>query len=251
MVEAQNCISAEELFGTACRLVAHGGEAALSGVASLGGLYQAAVGIVALLFIFVVINYYEIIRHIVVASFRNRKDNLNIHIYSSEVHNIEIITGLMGVLLLALCTMRFSVVAELQPYLAPLLSYSRWEVGGLTIVALLALIFGVRIALYIVGIVSECVNFYNAIWHSKMLCFSTTMVLISPMLILLLLSEGLSARIALFTSVAVCSIVLILSIKDSFLLFRAQRFSIFHWILYLCALEIFPLSLLLAPIARG
>ena len=71
------------------------------------------------------------------------------------------------------------------------------------------------------------------------------------MLILMLLSEGIVAKIALYISVAICSVSLILFIKETFLLFRAQRFSIFHWILYLCALEIFPLSLLLAPIVRG
>ncbi|MBQ5352799.1 MAG: DUF4271 domain-containing protein, partial [Alistipes sp.] len=43
---------------------------------------------------------------------------------------------------------------------------------------------------------------------------------------------------------------LILFVKETFLFFVSQKISILHWILYLCALEIFPLSLLLAPILR-
>ena len=89
------------------------------------------------------------------------------------------------------------------------------------------------------------------LWHMKLLYFSLSVVIISPMVILTLLTDGLVAKIALYTSAAICSLSLILFIKETFLLFRTQRFSIFHWILYLCALEIFPLSLLLAPIARG
>ncbi|MBP3497475.1 MAG: DUF4271 domain-containing protein, partial [Alistipes sp.] len=46
------------------------------------------------------------------------------------------------------------------------------------------------------------------------------------------------------------SIATIIFIKESFLFFVSQKISILHWILYLCALEIFPLSLILAPILR-
>ena len=91
----------------------------------------------------------------------------------------------------------------------------------------------------------------NTIWHIKLLHFSLIIILLSPLLILVLLTEGVVARLALYTSIAVCSLTLILFVKETFLLFRAQRFSIFHWFLYLCALEFFPLSLLLAPIVRG
>ncbi len=251
MVEIQNYISAEELFGTSCRLVAHDGEPLISGIASLGVAYQVATGVVALLFVFIMISYFELIRYLVVSSLGNKSSNIDIRIYSSEVHNIEIFTGIMGVLLLSLLGMRLSVEQELQPLLAPLSFLPPWGLGGAMFGSLLALILGERVLLYAVGVVSEKVSFYTTIWHSKMLYFCATLVLISPMLILILLGDGLSARIALFTSAAICSISLILFIKDSFLLFRAQRFSIFHWILYLCALEIFPLSLLLAPIARG
>ena len=87
-------------------------------------------------------------------------------------------------------------------------------------------------------------------WHLKLLHFSTAIIVVTPFVILALLTEGLVAIIAFYISVAVSSVALVLFVKDSFLLFNTQRFSIFHWILYLCALEFFPLSLLLAPIVR-
>ena len=87
-------------------------------------------------------------------------------------------------------------------------------------------------------------------WHIKLLHFSTSIIAVTPFVILTLLTEGVVAQIAFYISAAVSSLSLILFVKDSFLLFNTQRFSIFHWILYLCALEFFPLSLLLAPIVR-
>lgn len=117
--------------------------------------------------------------------------------------------------------------------------------------AILATMFGERLMLYVVGAVSGRNDACNTIWHIKLLHFSLIIILLSPLLILVLLTEGVVARLALYTSIAVCSLTLILFVKETFLLFRAQRFSIFHWFLYLCALEFFPLSLLLAPIVRG
>ena len=110
---------------------------------------------------------------------------------------------------------------------------------------------GERILLLFVGVVSERHDVCKEIWHTKLLYFSIVIILLSPLLVLTLLTDGRVAQIALFASVLVCSLSLVLFIKETFLLFRTQRFSIFHWFLYLCALEIFPLSLLLAPIVRG
>ncbi|MBR5885801.1 MAG: DUF4271 domain-containing protein, partial [Alistipes sp.] len=36
----------------------------------------------------------------------------------------------------------------------------------------------------------------------------------------------------------------------TFFFFVSQKISILHWFLYLCALEIFPASLILAPFLR-
>ena len=124
------------------------------------------------------------------------------------------------------------------------------DLPEVSLVAILATMFGERLMLYVVGAVSGRNDACNTIWHIKLLYFSLIIILLLPLLILVLLTEGVVARLALYTSIAVCSLTLILFVKETFLLFRAQRFSIFHWFLYLCALEIFPVSLILAPILR-
>ncbi len=244
-------ISAEDLFGAASQLVAQGGSGTLSGIASLGGAYQAATGVVALLFIFILVRYFDLFRHLIVSSFSRQSSRSDIHIYSSELKNIELFTSLMGVMMLSLLVMRLSVFETTKHLFAPLAIFSGWEIGAVALAAILGTMLGERIMLYIIGGITGRNDACNTIWHIKLLHFSIIIILLVPFSILVLLTEGITAQIALCVSIAICSLMLILFVKETFLLFRAQRFSIFHWILYLCALEFFPLSLLFAPIVRG
>ncbi|MBO4935420.1 MAG: DUF4271 domain-containing protein [Alistipes sp.] len=251
MEQTINHISAQTMFGAASELVVEQGNGVLSGIASLGTMYQIATGVVALLFIFIMVRYFDLVRYLLLSTVSKRIDRSDIHIYSADINNIEIVTSLAGVSLISLLIMRLTVTESFQPLLAPLVHLPAWGIGGLAFASILTMMFGERIMLLTIGAVSGRNSACNSIWHIKLLHFSLAIILLSPLLILALLTEGRVAQIALFTSVAVCSVTLILFVKETFSLFRAQRFSIFHWILYLCALEIFPLSLLLAPILRG
>jgi hypothetical protein len=251
VLQILNFIPAEEVFGAESRLVEQVSLGPLSGVGSLGGFYQIATAIIALLFIFILVRHFGLFRHLIESSFSKQKKNTDIHIFSSELKNIKIFTSLVGTLLLSLLVMRLSVEEWAEPMFASLTEISAWEIGGITLGAILALMLVERILLFLVGVVSERNDVCKDIWHTKLLYFSLVIILLSPLLILALLTDGRVAQIALFASVLVCSLSLVLFIKETFLLFRTQRFSIFHWFLYLCALEIFPLSLLLAPIVRG
>lgn len=251
MVQSYDIISAKELFGEASRLAVQSTSEAVAGISSLGQLYQVTTSVIALLFLFVLVRYSDQFRYLLL-SFANRNiKQSEMHIYASELRNIKIFMSFIGISFLALFVMRLTVVEELCHLLYPLYGISTWGIGLLFFGALWLMILGERFALYLSGIVSEQEKFCNEIWNLKMLHFAATITIVAPLLVLMLLAEGLVVKISLYTSVSLCFISLVLFIKESFFLFRAQRFSIFHWILYLCALEIFPLSLLMAPIVRG
>lgn len=250
-MEELNKISAEELFGEVSRLVESSDMGAQTGLASLGSMYQVATALVALLFIFISVRYLDLFRYLIISMVSKRVDRSDLHSFAADIRNVEITTSLAGFSLIALLAMRLLVIPEYMSLFAPLGAMTVWEIGLYTFVSIVAVVALERGLLYIIGIVSERSSACNDIWHIKLLHFTTTIIAISPLLIFALLTEGLATRIALYASVAICSLSLILFIKETFSLFRAQRFSIFHWILYLCALEIFPLSLLVAPIVRG
>jgi hypothetical protein len=249
--QVQNIISAEELFGAENQLVEQVEGGALSGVASLGLAYQGVAAAIALLFIFILARNIAPFLHLVTTAFGKQHNNSDAPLFAAEISNIKLFTSLVGSLLLSLLVMRLSVEPWAAPAFASFAHLSVWEIGGVSLAAILATFVVERILLYIVGFMSERTDICNMIWQTKHLYFSLVILLLLPMLILMLLTEGTAARIALYASILVCSLSLILFIKETFLLFRTERFSIFHWFLYLCALEFFPLSLLLAPIARG
>ena len=249
MEQTLNTISAEELFGATSSVVEQVDDNVISGVALLGSWYQVATGVAALLFIFILVRYSNPIR-LLLASFVGSGSRSDLHIFSAEIRNIEIFTGISGISLISLLVMRLLVMDRAAELLSGVGDISVWMFGGMAFAGLFAVIFAERGMLYLVGLVSEHKRACSNIWHIKILHFSTAMILLTPLIILTLLTEDNIAIITLYGAAAVSLIALILFIKDSFLLFRSQRFSIFHWILYLCALEIFPLSLLLAPIVR-
>lgn len=251
MKEGLNQISAEELFGVASSLATYVEEAPISGIASLGPMYQLATGGVALLFIFILVRYYNIFGAIVASFFSKNENRTDFYSTSADLQNIKIFMSIAGLSLISLLAMRATAINEVHQLLPSVCNISVWMVGAIVFVATFLVILCERAALYLTGALCEQEKVCNGIWHVKLLYFSGTIVMLTPLLILALLTEGLTTKIALYASVTVCFISSILFIKDTFLLFRAQRFSIFHWILYLCALEIFPLSLLLAPILRG
>ena len=243
-------ISSEELFGAASQLATPINETASTNIAALGPLYQVATGVVALLFIFIVVRYFSIFVHLISLFVRTKSKRPDIHIYSAEINNIEIFTSLAGLFILSLFVMRCSIEPMAQPYLGPLTNFSAWTIGGLTLAAISGTILFEWILLSITRFISERGDLCQGLWHIKLLHFSTIITIISPLVIWVLLTDGPSTKIAIIASLIICSISLILFILETFLFFRSQGVSIFHWILYLCTLEIFPLSLLLAPIVR-
>ena len=251
MEQNYDIISATELFGEASRLAVQSTSESVANLSSLGLLYQVITSVVALLFLFVLVRYSDQFRYLLL-SFANRNiKQSEMHIYAAELRNIKIFMSIVGVSFLSLFVMRLTTIEELSHLLYPLFHIPTWGIGTLFLGALCLMILGERCVLYLSGIVSEQEKFCNEIWNLKMLHFAATITIIAPLLVLVLLAEGLVVKISLYTSVSLCFISIILFIKESFFLFRAQRFSIFHWFLYLCALEIFPLSLLMAPIVRG
>ena len=153
-MEQLSNISAEEIFGTASRLAEQADNNTLLGIASLGGAYQVATGVVALLFIFILVRHFDLFRYLIISSFSKQSNRPDIHIYSTELKNIELLTSLMGVMLLSLLVMRLSVFDITKTFFASLHPLSVWKIGGVSLVAILATMFGERLMLYVVGAVS-------------------------------------------------------------------------------------------------
>jgi hypothetical protein len=245
-----NTISAEELFGATSRLVVGGETSLLGDIASLGMLYQLVVALIAVLYLGTVVKFFDAILfvlHSLVSKNVRRGDNAT---YISAIYNVERLMTIIGTALIALCVMRLSIVPEGRFLLAPLYSHSVWKSFGITFGMVILLIVCEVSAIYGIRAFVGKSSVWDELLQIKQLHFSATVALIAPFVVVILLSQGMAATIFVGVVAIVCAISLIIFVKETFLLFISHKFSILHWILYLCTLELFPLSLLLAPIFR-
>lgn len=244
-----NTISAEELFGAANRLIVEGGEAPFGDIASLGGLYQAAIAVVAVVYIFTVVKFSDVLFFILGSLVKTTQQHANDKVYSSVINNVERMMALVGVVLIGLAVMRFSITPEGARLFMPL-PLSPWGLFWATASGVALLIIAEVAILYLIRTLAHEREMWQTLTHTKLLHFSAIITLITPPMLLALLTQGTGAVVACWVAFALCFISLIIFVKEVFSLFILHKFSLFHCILYLCTLELFPLSLLLAPILR-
>jgi hypothetical protein len=105
--------------------------------------------------------------------------------------------------------------------------------------------------LWLVGKVTRGEEAVGAIMYMKRMSFALASIAMSPIFLFgVLSSEKLteSWNIVLFVE---CLILVFMYIKETLVFFVDKKIPIFHWILYLCTVEAFPLSLIWALTVRS
>ena len=97
------------------------------------------------------------------------------------------------------------------------------------------------------GLLSRNYDFSESLLRMKRVWFSVSAVVVAPLFLLSSLSEWHGWPWVLG---AVCCIPVLLFMKQTLGLFMDKKIPIFHWILYLCTVEAFPLTLAVALTAR-
>lgn len=106
------------------------------------------------------------------------------------------------------------------------------------------------LVLHLCGAVTLSQPFVNKLLLLKRLYFSLATLTATPALLLFALCAHGSGRLWLAVAAAACCVALLLYLKETLRLFLAEKVSLLHWILYLCSVEIFPVSFL-ALLAAG
>ena len=244
-------ITAEQAFGGSTAVV----EAVVEGggvdASIFGAPFQIAALIIGLVYTFFIVHYWDFLRYFIVSTVGIRMPNRDkAHINPAEQRNIEVVMIILGVLMFALSAVR--LCGLWYPNLLEGIEGSHviWIVGGVAAVALsfaIAFQYGMTM---LVSAVCDRIDIGSGIVGTKLLYMAVGFVTIIPFGLLFLLAPQQFAVVGAVGAIICISIATIIFIKESFLFFVSQKISILHWILYLCALEIFPLSLILAPILR-
>lgn len=98
--------------------------------------------------------------------------------------------------------------------------------------------------LTIIGKVTLSQDITMQLNHLKFNYLALGIVILCPLALLLLLSSPDRSEILSYCILAGSGGLILLYLKRSFILFLEKKISILHWILYLCIVEIFPVSFL-------
>ena len=154
------------------------------------------------------------------------------------------ITTTLGVLFVGIIVVKYGDQLISGTILAQL-PYGAALTLSLLVTAICALIIGLQwVFLHLVGLITISKQFIAQIQQIRQIYFSLSAIIIAPTLLLFALCNPQEGKIWFFLILIELAITLLLYIREILNLFISKKISILHWFLYLCTVEIFPISLL-------
>jgi hypothetical protein len=162
-----------------------------------------------------------------------------------ERRRSDIFYGSLGKLfLLGVCFVGVLTVGAFMHYDVPvpqsLIIYLPFAV-----VALFLMVIVVQnLLLGLVGVVTHSLGEVAALLRIRLSYFVLATLLAAPLLLVAMVGQGVDYRVWLNIGFIAICVSVILFVRESIGFFISKKVSILHWILYLCTVEILPLSLL-------
>ena len=211
-------------------------------------LYNMLIALTIIYYVFCIYRYFDDIRALFMSVFQRRVVSLE---RAEERRRSDIFYGSLGklfVLGLAFVGVIASMVASRQAgFLTPSqLFYLPFVAMG----AFVVVISVQYLMLLIVGAITHSINEVMALMRIRLIYFVMAIVMVAP--ILLISQMGIGASYERWQNVGYIAalIAFVLFIRESIGFFISKKVSILHWILYLCAVEILPLTLLWQGVIR-
>ncbi len=243
-------ISIAEALGRDSQLIVEGaiGNRALH----FGAVFEWIVLVAVLVYLFFGVRYYNYIRYVMLSTFGVKLiERQGSHLSRGEQNNYLAIMVGLGLLLSIMAVAKAVATYAPQMMIEGVSTASSYAVAAVAIALFVGTIFGgYVVVLLAAGFISQQYALCQTLLRSRLQNAALAFTVAIPLLVLYLVAMQLPVTIVV-TGLAVIAILAeIISIKDTFFCFKQQKVSILHWFLYLCALEIFPASLMLAPLLR-
>lgn len=242
-------LSAADVFGAASELALRSGAAHAAAAGAGDAVLQVAALAVALFYIYTAVRYSGIVCAIVLsaAGVAPSRRGGQRHINSSLRRNVEVAIAASGFVAAAVAAVRLFGQRMAESGLPTGAAVA----AAAVIAAFAALVVFEYAAVRSVGFVGGRNDLSMEILRLKLRHFSAAAAAMLPVGMLCFFAAPDVAEACFYLLGVQCFVSAILFAKETFSLFLSQRISILYWILYLCTLEIFPVSLLLAPLLRA
>ena len=113
----------------------------------------------------------------------------------------------------------------------------------LSVGVFLMILIAQSVVLSIVGVITQSLSMVSALIRIRLIYFVLCVVMAAPLMLIALMGYGGGYQIWMNIGLAAIAATLLLYAKESIELFISKKVSILHWILYLCAVEILPFTL--------
>ncbi|MBR5135830.1 MAG: DUF4271 domain-containing protein [Rikenellaceae bacterium] len=104
--------------------------------------------------------------------------------------------------------------------------------------------------LWLIGRVAMCEDVTSTLLRLRKISFSILTICCTPAILLYALSEIYRAKVFLYLIGIEAIICFLVFLYETFDLFISKKISVLHWILYLCTVELFPVSLIVLTAMR-
>ena len=120
----------------------------------------------------------------------------------------------------------------------------------LSIGIFLVVIIAQGLLLTTIGVVTRSLSMVTALFRIRLIYFVLGVVMAAPIFLTAMIGRGDSSAVWMNLGLAMVAATLLLYARESIELFISKKVSILHWILYLCAVEILPFTLVWQIIVR-
>ncbi|MBR5877304.1 MAG: DUF4271 domain-containing protein [Alistipes sp.] len=214
----------------------------------LSPIYNILIVLVAIFYMFCIYRYFDDIV-VLFSSVFNR--NVVSSDRTSERRHSDIFYGSLGKLfLLGVCFVGLlcgmwcqNVGLELPTQVVLYLPFA-------VILSFFAVIAVQYLMLMAVGFVTRSLSEVASLLRIRLIYFVLTSVMVSPILLISQMGTSLGYQMWQKVGFVAAFVALGLFFRESIKLFISKKVSILHWILYLCAVEILPITLLWQAVVR-
>ena len=205
-------------------------------------LYNLLAVLLFLYYIFCLYRYYDDVVALIESIF-SRRSALSVRV--GERRHSDIFYGSLGKLfLLGVCFVSVLSVGACMHYDVPV-PQSMIIYLPLAVVALfLGVIVVQNLLLGLIGVVTHSLGEVAALLRIRLVYFVLATLLAAPLLLVAMVGQGVGYSVWLNIGFIAIAVSVILFVRESIGFFISKKVSILHWILYLCTVEILPLSLL-------
>lgn len=124
--------------------------------------------------------------------------------------------------------------------------FGSWQTAGIcaAVFACVVVVWWLQnLILALSGKVSLSSSFTHEIWNIRRISASLAALLLTPVTLMYALSDGTCGNVLFIIAATLAVLLYIHFLARTYILFVERKVSIFYWILYLCAVELFPVSL--------